>query len=250
MMLTIARFTLLEARRNHLFVVAAVGAACLYAIGEFVGAISVTEARQIQSALTASLLRIASIALLSVFVITSALRELNDKSLELLLSLPRPRHWHFLGKFSGYAGLALALSLILSLPLFNHAPVLPTLCWLLSLVCEQALVIAFSLLCLWTCANATVAFGMTAAFYLLCRGMETARLLSQSPLLDGSAAPVLRGLVEAIALLLPDLSAFARSDWLVYETGFVNLGPVLIQTAIYLPLLLSAGLLDFHRKSL
>lgn len=250
MMLTIARFTLLEARRNHLFVVAAAGAACLYAIGEFVGAISVTEARQIQSALTASLLRIASIALLSVFVITSALRELNDKSLELLLSLPKPRHWHFLGKFSGYAGLALALSLILSLPLFNHAPALPTLCWLLSLVCEQALVIAFSLLCLWTCANATVAFGMTAAFYLLCRGMETARLLSQSPVLDGSATPVLRSLVEAIALLLPDLSAFTRSDWLVYETGFVNLGPVLIQTAIYLPLLLSAGLIDFHRKSL
>jgi len=250
MMFTIARFTLLEARRNHLFVVAAAGAACLYAIGEFVGAISVTEARQIQSALTASLLRVASIALLSVFVITSALRELNDKSLELLLSLHRPRHWHFLGKFSGYAGLALALSLILSLPLFNHAPALPALCWLLSLVCEQTLVIAFSLLCLWTCANATVAFGMTAAFYLLCRGMETARLLSQSPLLDGSAAPVLRGLVEAIALLLPDLSAFTRSDWLVYETGFVNLGPVLIQTAIYLPLLLSAGLLDFHRKSL
>ena len=250
MMLTIARFTLLEARRNHLFGVAAAGAACLYAIGEFVGAISVTEARQIQSALTASLLRVASIALLSVFVITSALRELNDKSLELLLSLPKPRHWHFLGKFSGYAGLALALSLILSLPLFNHAPALPTLCWLLSLVCEQTLVIAFSLLCLWTCANATVAFGMTAAFYLLCRGMETARLLSQSPLLDGSAAPVLRGLVEAIALLLPDLSAFTRNDWLVYETGFVNLGPVLIQTAIYLPLLLSAGLLDFHRKNL
>lgn len=249
-MFTIARFTLLEARRNHLFWVAAAGAACLYAIGEFVGAISVTEARQIQSALTASLLRVASIALLSVFVITSALRELKDKSLELLLSLPSPRHWHYLGKFLGYAGLALALSLILSLPLFNHAPALPTLCWLLSLVCEQALVIAFSLLCLMTCANATVAFGMTAAFYLLCRGMETARLLSQSPVLDGSAAPVLRGLVETIALLLPDLSAFTRSDWLVYETGLVNLGPALIQTAIYLPLLLAAGLLDFYRKSL
>ena len=250
MMFTIARFTLLEARRNHLFAVAAAGAACLYAIGEFVGAISVTEARQIQSALTASLLRVSSIALLSVFVITSALRELNDKSLELLLSLPKPRHWHFLGKFSGYAGLALALSLILSLPLFNHAPALPALCWLLSLICEQALVIAFSLLCALTCANATVAFGMTAAFYLLCRGMETVRLLSQSPLLDGSAAPVLRGMVDAIALLLPDLSAFTRSDWLVYETGFVSLGPVLVQTAIYLPLLLSAGLLDFYRKSL
>ena len=249
-MFTIARFTLLEARRNHLFGIAAAGAACLYAIGEFVGAISVTEARQIQSALTASLLRVASIALLSVFVITSALRELNDKSLELLLSLPRPRHWHFLGKFSGYAGLALALSLILGLPLFNHAPALPALCWLLSLACEQALVIAFSLLCLWTCANATMAFGMTAAFYLLCRGIETARLLSQSPALDGAAAPVLRGLAEAIALLLPDLSAFTRNDWLVYETGLVNLGPVLIQTAIYLPLLLSAGLLDFYRKSL
>lgn len=249
-MFTIARFTLLEARRNHLFWVAAAGAAGLYAIGEFAGAISVTEARQIQSALTASLLRVASIALLSVFVITSALRELKDKNLELLLALPRARHWHFLGKFTGYAGLALALSVILSLPLFNHVPTLPALCWLLSLVCEQALVIAFSLLCLTTCANATVAFGMTAAFYLLCRGMETARLLSQSPVLDGSAAPVLRGLVEAIALLLPDLSAFTRSDWLVYETGFVNLGPALIQTAIYLPLLLSAGLLDFYRKSL
>ena len=80
--------------------------------------------------------------------------------------------------------------------------------------------------------------------------METARLLSQNPVLDGAAAPVLRGLAEAIALLLPDLSVFTRNDWLVYETGLADLGPVLIQTAIYLPLLLTAGLLDFYRKSL
>ena len=67
------------------------------ALAEFVGALAITESVAFKSGLLGALLRLAAVFLLSLFVITSMVRELNDKQLELVLALPIARVSYFLG---------------------------------------------------------------------------------------------------------------------------------------------------------
>ena len=251
-MLTIAYFTLLEALRCRLLLLMLMVVAGLFGLAQFLGELSITETRQAQASVTASLLRVFSICATCLFVISSVLRELDDKGLELILSLPLPRHAYLFGKLTGFAGFSLCVAVLAALPLFLYAPAAAVGCWMLSLFCEQLLLAAFSLLCLLAFANISLAFTSAMAFYLLSRSMEALRLLSAAPVLvsDANSQVLMNFLVNALALLLPDLHAFTRSEWLVYGVDAGAVGTVLIQTLVYLPVLLSAGLFDLYRKNL
>ena len=251
-MLTIAYFTLLEALRCRLLLLMLMVVAGLFGLAQFLGELSITETRQAQASVTASLLRVFSICATCLFVISSVQRELDDKGLELVLSLPLPRHAYLFGKLTGFAGFSLCVAVLAALPLFLYAPAAAVGCWMLSLFCEQLLLAAFSLLCLLAFANISLAFTSAMAFYLLSRSMEALRLLSAAPVLvsDANSQVLMNFLVNALALLLPDLHAFTRSEWLVYGVDAGAVGTVLIQTLVYLPVLLSAGLFDLYRKNL
>ena len=251
-MFTIAYFTLLEALRCRLLLLMLTVVAGLFGLAQFLGELSITETRQAQAAVTASLLRVFSICATCLFVISSVLKELNDKGLELILSLPLPRHAYLFGKLTGFAGFSLCVAVLAALPLFLYAPAAAVGCWMLSLFYEQLLLAAFSLLCLLAFANISLAFTSAMAFYLLSRSTEALRLLSAAPVLvsDASSQVLMNFLVNALALLLPDLHAFTRSEWLVYGVDAGAVETVLIQTLVYLPVLLSAGLFDLYRKNL
>ena len=249
---TIAYFTLLEAIRCRLLIAVMAVVAVAFILAEFLGELSITETRPAQASVTASLLRVFSICATCLFVISSVLRELDDKGLELVLSLPLPRHAYLFGKLTGFAGFSLCVAILAALPLFLYAPAVAVGCWMLSLFCEQLLLACFSLLCLLVFANVTLAFTSAMAFYLLSRSMEALRLLSATPVLvsDADSQVFMNFLVNALALLLPDLHAFTRSAWLAYGVDAGAVRTVLIQTLVYLPVLLSAGLFDLYRKNL
>ena len=251
-MLTIARFTLLEAIRCRLLIAVMAVVAATFVLAEFLGELSITETRQAQASVTASLLRVFSICAVCLFVISSVLREINDKGLELVLSLPLPRHAYLFGKLAGFAGFSLCVAILAALPLFLYAPAAAVGCWMLSLFCEQLLLAAFSLLCLLAFANISLAFTSAMAFYLLSRSTEALRLLSADPVLaPGTVSQDFMNIaVNALALLLPDLHAFTRSAWLAYGVDAGAVGTVLLQTLVYLPVLLSAGLFDLYRRNL
>ena len=251
-MFTIAYFTLLEAIRCRVLIAVIAVAAAAFGLAEFLGELAITETRQAQASITASLLRVFSICATCLFVISSALRERDDKGLELILSLPLPRHAYLFGKTAGFAGFSLCVAILAALPLFLYAPAAAVGCWMLSLFCEQLLLAAFSLPCLLAFGNVSLAFTSAMAFYLLSRSMEALRLLSAAPVLvsDANSQVFMNFPVNALALLLPDLHAFTRSEWLVYGVDAGAVGTVLIQTLVYLPVLLSAGLFDLYRKNL
>lgn len=250
--ITIARFTFIEALHSRLPLLTGAVILGFFGLAEFVGALSITEAEGMQVSITASLLRIFSICLISLFVISSGVREWQDKNVEMILSLPMPRYAYLFGKLTGFAALSLCFALCAGLLLALYAPVAQVACWALSLLFEQVLMVAFSLLCLLTFSNVTVSFISATAFYLLARSMETIQLLSAAPLLasDSVSHQVLQFLVQAVSLLLPDLHAFTRSDWLLHGVDLSGMATLVIQTLVYLVVLTSAGLFDLYRKNL
>jgi len=86
----IARFTLLEAVRTRLPLVALAIMALLFLGGLFVQHISVTETARMQTGFLAAALRLSLVFILSLHVAASMVREFNDKGVELLLSLDLP----------------------------------------------------------------------------------------------------------------------------------------------------------------
>lgn len=268
--LAIARFTLLEALRTRLLwlVLAMFGALLLASL--FVQQIAITESQRLQLGFLAAGARLGTVFLLCLYVAGSMVREFNDKGVDLLLSLDLPRSGYYLGKLIGYVGIALAMAAIatgaLAAPRLVATamalagatlppPALPAALplWGLSLACELTLIATLTLFCVITFVQIMPAVSFVAAFYLVARSIAAIRLMSGSQLLGTSqwGGQIASWLVAGLGLVLPDLSRFTSTAWLVDGTGAApSLGFVALQTVVYTGLLAAAGLFDLYRKSL
>ena len=249
---TIARFTFYEAVRNHLFILAVIGLICFFGLTEFIGEVAITESRQLQAILIGGGLRIFAVLAVSLFVIASMVREINDKGFEFLLSLPVPRHNYLFGKLLGFLALGLTVSVLIGALLLVYCKAGIVMIWTFSLFCELALVICLSIFCLLTFNNITLAYIIVVAFYFLSRSMSTIQLISGSPILQSGepSQAFMHFMINAIAYVLPGIHNFTRSSWLAYGVDWNVLVPVLWQSMIYLALLVSASLFDLYREEL
>src|SRR6185436_2828794 len=165
----LARLVLAEARRGGLPWLAAGSLALALLLAAFLSQVALTEARNLQLAVIAALLRACAVFLVAVQVSTSVMREVNDKGLELMLSLPLSRASHYLGRLAGFALMALAL--VFALPLLVWATPAAVALWAISLALEGALVAAAALFFAMTLAQPVPAIAATAGLYLLARSM-------------------------------------------------------------------------------
>jgi ABC-type transport system involved in multi-copper enzyme maturation permease subunit len=251
MIVTLARITLIEAVRNRLLWLAAAIIVAALGLAQFLSQVAIAESREIQTALLAAPLRVAAVFMVAVFVITSTVREFNDKVIELLLSLPAPRSFYFLGKLAGYAAVAAIVALLSALPLAPFAGAPGLALWTASLFCELLIVAAVSLFCVLSFAQVVPAFAAVAGFYLLARSMAAMQIIAGAPLQEPTFADrAVRIIVELIALVLPSLDRITQTAWLLGPSpGAGVLGGVLGQTAVYLLLIGAASLFDLYRRN-
>ncbi|SHN39881.1 hypothetical protein SAMN05192549_11086 [Duganella sacchari] len=250
--LTIARYTLLEALRNRLLWLVLVMAAAAVAVSGFLNELALTESRQLQAALLGAVLRLAAVFLIATFVVTSMAREASDKGLELLLALPLSRAVYLFGKLAGFGALAALPALLFGALALFFAPPAQAALWAFSLLCECWIVAAFSVLCMLTLSQVLPALAAALSFYLLARVIATLQLLGHgASTAHSNGQQALSTGIDGLALLLPHLDQFTRSDWLVYHNGSgADLAAIATQTAIYVALLAAAALFDLHRKNI
>jgi hypothetical protein len=248
----LARFVLLEARRSGLPWL--VAASLLAALGgaAFVSQVALTESIALKAALCAALLRACAVFLVALHVAASTVRELDDKGLELMLTLPVSRVSQYTGRLAGYVGLGVVISACFALPLFLWAPPAAVLLWAASLALETTLVAAAALFFSMALAQWAPAFAATAGLYLLARAMGAVQSIAASPLAEPTLAHRLaQWSIDAVALLLPRLDAATRTEWLVYGAPSASAYAVALGgLALYALLLVAAGLFDFYRRNL
>jgi len=252
-MLTLARYVLLEAFRTRFFGVMMIVVGIGMGIALFLAQVSLTESQAVQSSILAAFLRLSAIYAMSLFVISSMVSEFADRSLHLWLAFPLARSHYLFGKLLGYATVALLLAVILTLVLLTYETHWQTLLWGTALYCELLLIISFSLLCVLSFQQAVPAFSAVAGFYLLARSMGAVQAMSYSPLHNAHtwSDSLLHALSNTLVMLLPSLDRFTLSEWLVYHTGtWEQLGMILVQTLLYLGLLISMSLFDLYRKEI
>lgn len=250
---TIGKYTALEALRTRVPGTALLTLAFLVCASLFVRELAVTEATRFQIAFYAAAARLCAVFLTSVYVLASISREFNDKGLEVVLALDVPRAHYICGKLAGFVVAALLIAAIVSLPLWILAPTAAASVWTASLVIELALVATLSLFCVVTFSQLLPAAGFVAAFYLLARSIDAMRLMSAHPIsgADTPSQKVMGALVEALAYVLPALDRWTATGWLVDAAPQpAVLGGIALHGLIYLALLTTATLFDFHRRGL
>jgi ABC-type Na+ efflux pump permease subunit len=248
---TLARFILLEARRGGLPWLALGSIALSAGLGAFLSQVALTESRELQAAVVAALLRACAVFLIAAHVVSSTLREINDKGLELMLSLPLPRSTHYLGRLAGFAVCGAVLAAVFSLPLLFWAPAPAVAAWGLSLGMECALVAATALFFSMSLGQLVPAIAATAGLYLLARSVAAIQAIASGPLAEPSfAGQATRWSIDTVAILLPRLDTVTRTEWLLYGMPADSAyAAAIFGLVLYSALLVAAGMFDFYRRS-
>lgn len=248
--LIVARLVLLEALRSGLPWLALGCVLASLGLAAFLAQVALTETRELQAAAAGAFLRFGAAFLIATHVVVSVARETNDRGLELALALPISRSTYYLGKLAGFACCAVLLATLFALPMLFWSPPLPLAQWGLSLAVETALVAAMGLFFSMVMAHVVPAIAATAGLYLLGRSVSAMQAIAAGPLAEKDES-ALRGIVDALALLLPRLDQATRTEWLVYDAPAPGeLLGALAGLAIYFVLLVAAGLFDFSRRNL
>ena len=249
--LILARLALVEARRGGLLWLAAFALAAALALGGFFAELAITEARLVQVALVAAILRICAVFLVAAQVVASIRREIEERRLEFTLALPVGRSTQYLGRLAGFGALGLLLATAFSLPLLLWAPAAPVALWGISLAVELALVASAALFFAMSLAQHVAALAATAALYLLARSMSALQAIASGPLAGASTWHELaRRALDGVALLLPALDRVTRTEWLLYGAPDArSYAAALGALVLYIVLLAAAGLFDFARRS-
>ncbi len=249
---TIARYAVLEALRTRLPLLTAVVIGALVAASFFVREISITESVRFQTAFYAATIRFATVFLAALHVISSVSREFHDKGLDMVLALDLPRGHYLLGKLAGFSVIAAGLALAVALPLLPLAGWEAVAQWTLSLAAELAVVVALSLFCVITFNQLMPAASFVLAFYVFARALSAIRLISANPVADADlmSHQAMTWLIEALALVVPALDLWTRTEWLVEQTArWSELGGIFAQALLFVTLLAAAAVFDFYRKN-
>ena len=251
--LTLARFVLLEARRTGLPLMFGCAAAAGMGLAGFLSQLALTESIALQAGVLAAFFRLCAVFLTATFVITSMVRESNDKGTELLLSMPISRTTYYLGKLAGFALCGGALAAAFSLVMLLWSTPLAVAAWFVSLAVEVSLMAAVSLFFVVTLSQVVPALAATTGLYLLGRVVAAIQSVSAGPLLseEGYLQKIAGWGIDAVALVLPPLDRATQTVWLLYGApASDDYLQVIGALLLYGALVAAAGLFDFHRRNL
>lgn len=242
---------LIEARRGALAWLALSAVVLGVALAAFLSQVALTESRPLQLAVVAALARACAVFLLAAHVASSVVREMNDKGLELMLSLPVARWQQYLGRLAGFSFCGAMLALVFAAPLLLWAAPSRVGLWALSLALECALIAAAALFFTVSLGQVVSGLAATAGLYLLARSVASLQAIAASPLAEASAAhDVARWGVDLVALVLPRLDSVTRTEWLLYDAPSLgSYTAALAGMLIYAFLVAVAGVFDFQRES-
>ncbi|MCK5334719.1 MAG: hypothetical protein KAQ67_01085, partial [Gammaproteobacteria bacterium] len=216
--LTIARYSLLEAIRGKIIWIIAALLILSVLLSLFISQTALTETQESQVALMAGFLRLSSMLVMIFFVVSSVARDFQDKSIELIFAVSIPRYQVFLGKFFGFSLLAFLVSILYTGVLFFYADASAVLIWSLSLWCELSLVALLSLIFILSLENVAMSLMASIGMYALMRFMPAIQSMGEGPLQGGLFNQFINGLLDLIGVFLPRLDHFTQSSWLLMSS--------------------------------
>ncbi len=249
----ILKYILLTALRDKLYLglflilLSAFGVSCA------LGQASLVENIQASNSYIAGSSRMIFAVGIILFVCFYVHRAFENREVEFILSKSISRHKFICAYFLGFLLVAVLIILpIALLLLLMKANLIGLVYWSLSLFLEALIIICFSLLAALILKSAVSAVLASLGFYIISRMMGFFVLTIKIPQSIDDANSInlaLRIVLKAISVLFPRLDLYGKSEWLVYGViNSVEIKIILIQSLIYIPLMIFMAFYDFNRK--
>lgn len=252
-MLTNIRYVLITAIRDRLFVGLFLGVIGAALVSSFMGGTAMIEPEQMTLAFSAAAARFILVIGLIVFTCFHLRSAFDTKEVDVLLSRPISRVNLVISYWLGFAVVAtvLVMATLAVILVVGILDVNGFIIWSLSLLAEAWLVVAMSLFAAFTLRSAVGSVLATLGFYVLSRMMGFFIATSHSSLLfsDKTLDEGLRMAIELLAIVVPRMDLFTESNWLLYGIKQSHDAYLFaVQAGIFIPLLLTAAIIDFKRK--
>lgn len=251
--LYLSRYVLLDAQRGSLHWIYICAASVATTVGWFLAQLGVTEKLDIQLVTTASTLRITFVFITAIWVCAHIIREKQDQSIHLLLTLSLRRREFTFGKLLAMGVISLIAAVMAAIPLAVIQFDRHLIMWAGSLCMELWLVAGCAFLCAVGMKNVTQSLATVIAFYLLSRSISAMVLMADTMAAVSSNGPdtIIAWFVNAIAYLLPPLDQFTNSAWLIHHSiSAVTWMTLLVQALVYTLFISVLTIWDFERKQL
>lgn len=254
-MKSILKYILLSGTRNRLYLGLFICLVISFSLAIFLGSTALIEQQQMTTAYISGLSRGVLIIGTILFVCLSMNKAFENKEVEFIISKAISREQFILSYLLGFfvAVLLIFIPLIGAILLVTHADKFGLLIWSLSLLSEAMIMIVFSLLASLILKNSFSSIMASVGFYAISRLMgmfvmaiELPKNISANFEFSTSSFAVVLKILSAI---FPRLDLFGQSSWLNYGVqDFSNLKIILLQSLIYIPLMIFMAFHDFKKK--
>jgi ABC-type transport system involved in multi-copper enzyme maturation permease subunit len=177
----------------------------------------------------------------------------DAKEIDVLLSRPISRTTLVLSYWFGFSTVATLLVLPTVILIYAIGTLNQTgfFLWSLSLLLESWLVVSIALFAALTIKSGVGTVLASLAIYTLSRMMGFFLITTSSGGLfkDHEVNVGAQWLMQGISTIVPRLDFYAKSNWLIYGAkSYEDLYLFLMQSAVFIPLLVIASVIDFKRK--
>lgn len=247
------RYVLLTATRDRLFIGLLVGILAAAYISSILGSTAMLEPEQMSIAFTAASARVIIMIGIIVFIGFHMRNAFDAREIDVLLSRPISRTTLVISYWVGFAAVAacLVLPTIVLVGLIGTLNKTGFWLWSVSLLLESWLVVSVALFASLTIKSGVGTVLASLAIYTLSRmmGFFLATTNAGNSFKEHSINVGAQWMMDAISLVVPRLDFFAKSNWLIYGArSYEDATVVLLQSVVFIPLLVVACVIDFKRK--
>jgi ABC-type transport system involved in multi-copper enzyme maturation permease subunit len=247
------RYVLLTATRDRLFfglIAGVIGAAYISGV---LGATAMLESTQMALTFTAASARMIIMVGLIVFVGFHMRNAFDAKEIDVLLSRPISRTTLVISYWLGFVVVAslLVLPTVVLMAMLGPLNYHGFLIWSVSLLLESWLVVSIALFASLTMKSGVGTVLGSLAIYVLSRMMGFFIVTTQSSMLFKTQEINIAGqwILTAISTIVPRLDFYAKSQWLIYGAkSYDDIYLFLMQSLVFIPVLMAASVIDFKRK--
>jgi len=255
-MKSILKYILLSGTRDRLYLGLFISLIITFSLSIFLGSTALIEEQQMTTAYISGLSRAVLVVGTVLFVCLSINRAFENKEVEFILSKAISRE-QFISSYliSFFAAIMLILiPLVLAILIVTKADKFGLLIWSVSLFSELMIMIAFSLLASLMLKNSFSSIMASLGFYIISRlmGMFVMAInlpskISQTEISFSSHTFSI--ILKILSAIFPRLDLFGQSEWLNYGVhDYDNLLIILVQSLVYIPLMIFMAFHDFKKK--
>jgi ABC-type transport system involved in multi-copper enzyme maturation permease subunit len=251
-MKSILKYILLTAMRDRLYIGLSLTLILAFSLSIFLGSTALVETAEMTISYIAGSSRVILAIGMILFVCLSVNRAFENKEVEFIISKAISRQKFILAYISGFflVSLIIFLPLMLTIFIFTKNNKIGLLFWSLSIFFELLILISFCLLASLILKNSLSSILSGFGFYIISRMMGLFVLTINIPQdLTQIKGQFFKSILKAISVIFPRLDLFGQSKWLIYGiTDYTNIKIMIIQSLIYIPLLIFMAFHDFNRK--